>query len=230
MHQYLTPNGDTYWVQMQTAPSPVAGAADSISDTAPVADRYNLSICEILSASPVGPQLWNISGAISPASSGSGTILTLAGLSGGTTTADQSGNFLFSGLADGAYTVTPSKAGYTFGPAQSARHAEWFKRYGRQLYSAACGTDLGDFRNPQPRSRRKRRKRKPQRSRNCRNHRGRLRQLCFYEFGERELQRLAHKHRLYVHSAESGRARQRRQSHRDQLYSSARGASERPVY
>ena len=46
--QYLTPLGDTYWVQRQNNPTPAAGTTVRINDTAPAGDRYNLSICEIL--------------------------------------------------------------------------------------------------------------------------------------------------------------------------------------
>ena len=47
IHQYFSTSGDTYWVQMATTLSP-AGTKVTINDTAPTADRYNLSICEIL--------------------------------------------------------------------------------------------------------------------------------------------------------------------------------------
>jgi hypothetical protein len=50
MHQYLSPAGDTYWVQMQNSPTPATGTTVKINDTAPTGDRYNLSICEILQA------------------------------------------------------------------------------------------------------------------------------------------------------------------------------------
>jgi hypothetical protein len=56
------------------------------------------------------------SGAVSPAASGAGTTLTLSGAGTGTVTADASGNYTFNGLANGSYTVTPSKAGFTFTP------------------------------------------------------------------------------------------------------------------
>ena len=56
-----------------------------------------------------------VSGTISPAVSGSGTTLTLTG--GATATANGSGSFTFSGVADGTYTVTPAKTGFTFTPA-----------------------------------------------------------------------------------------------------------------
>ncbi|HBG21063.1 MAG TPA: hypothetical protein DDY32_17805, partial [Desulfobulbaceae bacterium] len=58
-----------------------------------------------------------ISGTISPAASGAGTLLVLNGpnltLS---KTADSSGNYSFTELQPGSYTVTPSKTGYTFTP------------------------------------------------------------------------------------------------------------------
>jgi len=58
----------------------------------------------------------SISGTISPVTGGSGATVTLSGAAAATTTADGAGNYTFSGLANGAYTVTPSHAGYTFNP------------------------------------------------------------------------------------------------------------------
>ena len=48
VNQYLTPTGDTYWVQRQTNPVPLNGTTVTINDTAPTTDRFNLSIVEIL--------------------------------------------------------------------------------------------------------------------------------------------------------------------------------------
>src|SRR5260370_1040691 len=59
---------------------------------------------------------FNIAGAISPATGGSGTTVTLSGAASATTTADSSGTYAFTGLPNGAYTVAPSRAGYTFTP------------------------------------------------------------------------------------------------------------------
>ena len=53
IHQDLSSTSDTYWVQMQSAPTPLKGTVVKINDTAPTGDRYNLSICEIL---PAGAQ------------------------------------------------------------------------------------------------------------------------------------------------------------------------------
>jgi hypothetical protein len=60
---------------------------------------------------------FSASGAVSPAASGAGTTLTLGGAGTGTVTTDASGNYTFNGLANGTYTVTPSKTGFTFNPA-----------------------------------------------------------------------------------------------------------------
>jgi len=48
--QYLATVGDTFWVQRTANPIAGAGTVVSINDTAPTADRYNLTICEVLPA------------------------------------------------------------------------------------------------------------------------------------------------------------------------------------
>jgi hypothetical protein len=47
VHQDLTSAGDTYWVQMQNAPTPLSGTNVTINDTAPTGDRYNMSLVEV---------------------------------------------------------------------------------------------------------------------------------------------------------------------------------------
>lgn len=47
---------------------------------------------------------------------GGSALLTLSGSSSATTTADGSGNYSFANLANGSYTVTPSKSGYSISP------------------------------------------------------------------------------------------------------------------
>jgi hypothetical protein len=116
VHQYLSTAGDTYWVQMQNSPTPVAGTTITINDTAPTSDQYNLSLCEILPASSVVPQLYTISGSITPSSAGSGTTMTRGGSGTGNVSADASGNYSFTGLPNGSYTITPTKSGYVFTP------------------------------------------------------------------------------------------------------------------
>ena len=72
---------------------------------------------------PVGgvvPVTYNISGTITPSSAGSGASVSLTGFASATTTTDANGNFSFTGLRSGPYTVTPGKAGFTFTPASRA--------------------------------------------------------------------------------------------------------------
>src|SRR5258708_27153258 len=59
---------------------------------------------------------FSISGAINPATGGSGTTLTLGGAANATTTADGLGNYTFAGQPNGTFTVVPSHAGFTFTP------------------------------------------------------------------------------------------------------------------
>ena len=63
---------------------------------------------------------YTISGTISPPASGSGSTVALSGAASATTTADASGNYSFSGLSNGSYTVTPEKHRATFTPARQA--------------------------------------------------------------------------------------------------------------
>jgi hypothetical protein len=67
-------------------------------------------------ASAVPPNTFSISGTISPAASGSGVTVTLGGAATSVTTANTSGSYSFTGLANGSYTVTASKSGFTFSP------------------------------------------------------------------------------------------------------------------
>jgi hypothetical protein len=68
------------------------------------------------SAQASGSQTYSISGTLSPSAGGVGATVTLAGAASATVTTDSSGNYIFSGLANGVYTVAPSHSGYTFSP------------------------------------------------------------------------------------------------------------------
>ncbi len=61
-----------------------------------------------------------ISGTISPSPSGTATTVSLSGAASATTTTDSSGNYKFSGLSSGKYTVTPSKSQFSFSPASKS--------------------------------------------------------------------------------------------------------------
>ena len=123
IHQYLASVGDTYWVQGQNAPTPLSGTTVTINDTSPTTDHYNLTAVEMLPSTTSGGSgggggsTYTISGTITPASNGTGATISLTGAASATVTADTSGNYSFSGLANGSYTITPSKSGYTFTPA-----------------------------------------------------------------------------------------------------------------
>ena len=52
IHQDLSPTQDTYWVQQLNATVPAKGTTVTLGDSAPTTDRYNVSICEVLSGVP----------------------------------------------------------------------------------------------------------------------------------------------------------------------------------
>jgi hypothetical protein len=58
-----------------------------------------------------------ISGTIS---NGAGATVSLTGAMAATTTADANGNYLFSGLPDGGYTLSPTLTGYSLSPPNQA--------------------------------------------------------------------------------------------------------------
>jgi len=64
-------------------------------------------------------QTFNISGTINPAQAGTGTTVTLSrsGTAVATTSANSSGMYMFTNVANGTYTVTPANSGFTFNPA-----------------------------------------------------------------------------------------------------------------
>jgi hypothetical protein len=114
VHQYLASSGDTFWVQRRTNPTPASGTTVTINDAAPIGNRYNLSVVEILADATIATA-WDISGTVGPAANGAGTLLFIGGALVWTN-ADDAGNFRFTGMPNGTYAVAPSKAGYTFSP------------------------------------------------------------------------------------------------------------------
>ena len=58
---------------------------------------------------------FSISGAVTGAAL-EGVTINLSGTATASTTTDAGGNFSFTGLANGTYTVTPARAGFTFNP------------------------------------------------------------------------------------------------------------------
>ncbi len=66
----------------------------------------------------IAPGQWSISGGAS--AQGSGATITLSGAKSATTTADGSGNFTFTSIVNGTYTIAPSKTGYAFAPSSKS--------------------------------------------------------------------------------------------------------------
>jgi hypothetical protein len=48
VHQLLVTGLDTFWVQGQSATTPLTGTTVTINDTAPTNQRYNLTLVEVL--------------------------------------------------------------------------------------------------------------------------------------------------------------------------------------
>src|SRR5690242_16038102 len=119
INQFMPSVGDTYWMQRQNAPTPVAGTNVTINDTAPTGDRYNLAIVEVLPDVGAGGSSFTVSGAITPSANGAGASVALSqnGTLVTTVTANASGNYSFPNLANGTYVVTPTKPGFTISPA-----------------------------------------------------------------------------------------------------------------
>ena len=70
-------------------------------------------------SNPVTPAAsgYSVSGTVACAGTGvSGVTVNLTGAATKTTSTDSSGNYSFSGLSNGSYTITPSKANYAFTP------------------------------------------------------------------------------------------------------------------
>lgn len=92
----------------------------------PVDDRVLLVVTAVvilnLLITACGGQQHSISGQVSSSGVGlSGVTMMLSGKSSARITTDASGNYSFSNLANGSYTITPSKTGFSFNPTSSAQ-------------------------------------------------------------------------------------------------------------
>ena len=63
---------------------------------------------------------YSISGSVTPAANGTGVTINLTGTATASTVTDASGNFTFSNLNNGPYTLTPTKLNFVFAPPQSS--------------------------------------------------------------------------------------------------------------
>ncbi len=82
---------------------------------------------------------YSISGTVSGATA-SGVSMALTGAATANTTTDASGNYTFSGLNNGSYTVTPSKSGYTFSPVNIAVTISGANQTGKNFTATATTT------------------------------------------------------------------------------------------
>ena len=67
-------------------------------------------------STPPPPVTWTLSGAIAPSAQGSAALVHLTGAATASVSADANGNFTFTNLSNGLYTVTPVKPGFTMSP------------------------------------------------------------------------------------------------------------------
>jgi len=103
------------------------------------ADMYYLYVDDITLTGGAAPTTYSISGTVSGATA-SGVTMSLTGAATATTTTDTSGNYTFSGLANGTYTVTPSKSGYTFSPASTSVTISGANQTGKNFTATAVAT------------------------------------------------------------------------------------------
>jgi plastocyanin len=103
----ITPSRTGYTFSPTNSPRTVSGAnitAVNFTATSVQAVTYSIS----------GQVTSNVSGL-------SGVTMALAGASSATAITDTSGNYTFTGLDNGSYTITPSRTGFTFSPTNSPR-------------------------------------------------------------------------------------------------------------
>lgn len=87
-----------------------------------------------------------------------GVTMTLSGASSMSATTNASGNYTFDGLANGSYTVTPSKTGYTFTPVSTSidisssdssnNNFNAFEIYSYYIKWGSPGSSNGQFNQP----------------------------------------------------------------------------------
>ncbi|MRR18370.1 MAG: hypothetical protein EG826_18160, partial [Deltaproteobacteria bacterium] len=102
-------------------------------------------------AAPTPEPTYTISGTVSGAII-EGVTIQLTGAATASTSTDASGNYSFSGIHNGNYTITPSKDGYTFNPASTAVTVNGADRTGNNFVATkipgkytVSGTVSGDI-------------------------------------------------------------------------------------
>ncbi len=80
------------------------------------------------------PKTYSVSGKVTGATD---VTLSLSGSSTASATTDASGNYGFTGLANGSYAVTPTKSGYTFSPASTTVTVKGADETGKDFAASA---------------------------------------------------------------------------------------------
>jgi parallel beta-helix repeat protein len=107
----------TYTITPNKAGFNFSPASRRMTASAENVSGVNFAVSRTGSPNPGPPTTFTIAGTVGSSANGAGATVSLSGSSSATTTANSDGNYTFSGLAGGSYTVTPSKAGFTFSPA-----------------------------------------------------------------------------------------------------------------
>jgi manganese oxidase len=101
------------------------------------------------SSTPTNPATtYSISGRITLTQGGSGLAavsVALGGASADTQPTDSSGNYTFTGLKSGDYTISPSKAGYSFGPVSRALSNISTNMPGNDFNATAAATNARNY-------------------------------------------------------------------------------------
>jgi hypothetical protein len=119
----------------------LSGYAFSPPNTSVTISYANANDVNFTSASSI----YSISGAIS-GDVVTGVTMTLSGAGSGTATTGSSGEYSFTGLSNGTYTVTPSLSGYAFSPASTLVNVSGVSIDGINFASVSEGTgDRTDY-------------------------------------------------------------------------------------
>jgi hypothetical protein len=98
----------------------------------------NITGLNFTAAAQTGP-IASITGTITPSAGGSGATVLLSGPTASTATTNALGSYLFTGLPNGTYTVTPNKSGFAFTPASQSVTLSGTNQTGVN-FTAAAGT------------------------------------------------------------------------------------------
>jgi hypothetical protein len=112
-------NGTTGWAQASADLSAYKGQSVYLAFLGTSQYGNDVYLDDVtVTGSGTGPSTWTVSGTITSSGAGLAGVAVSAGSAQATTSS--SGAFTLSGLANGAYTVTPSLSGYTFSPASQS--------------------------------------------------------------------------------------------------------------